>query len=171
MKPTNEFDDFLAQHSTDKLLKLHSEIGNMLRSRGVVRSSNNPVGDLSEYLFCNAFDWSQEANSKASIDATDKQGLTYQIKGRRLTAHNRSRQLSALRNLSEKSFDFLAGVLFNEDYSIYRAILIPIDIVLNNSRYSKHVNAHLFVLRDEIWEVKGVTDITDLIALELRNLP
>ena len=33
-----------------------------LRAREVVRSANNPTGDLAEYLFCVAFKWKQEGN-------------------------------------------------------------------------------------------------------------
>ena len=71
-----------------ELLALHSEIAEELRRRGVVRSSNNPMGDLAEYLFCRAFGWQQADNSVRSYDATAADGTRYQIKGRRMTQHN-----------------------------------------------------------------------------------
>ena len=38
-----------------KLLVLHAAVSEELRRRGVTRSSNNPVGDLADYLICRAF--------------------------------------------------------------------------------------------------------------------
>jgi hypothetical protein len=83
----------LAALSAPELLSLHGRVADMLRERGVTRSSNNPTGDLAEHLFCKAFGWQQENNSKAQFDAVAPNGDKYQIKGRRVTRHNKSRQL------------------------------------------------------------------------------
>ena len=100
----------LTKLSSTELLALYARISEDFRRRGLTRSSNNPVGDLAEYLFCKAFDWTQAGNSKANLDAVDSDGNRYQIKGRRPTRHNRSRQLSAIRDLNGNHFDVLAGV-------------------------------------------------------------
>lgn len=47
----------LSALSVQELLSLHASIGETLRGRGIVRSANNPTGDLAEYLFCKAFEW------------------------------------------------------------------------------------------------------------------
>ena len=49
----------LARLTVAELLKLHSQIGDELRARGVLRSANSPTGDLAEHLFCRAFGWQQ----------------------------------------------------------------------------------------------------------------
>ena len=100
-----------------------------LRTRDVLRSENNPTGDLAEFLFCKAYGWTQASNSEKGFDATDGAGTRYQIKGRRLNRHRRdkSRQLSAIRDF--KGFDFLAAVLFDHDYRVERAALIPRAVV------------------------------------------
>jgi hypothetical protein len=118
-----------------ELLLLHTEVGEELRKRGVLRSANNPTGDLSEYLFCKAFGWTQAGNSHANVDAVGSDGARYQIKGRRITRYNNSRQLSALRDLQGRHFDFIAGVLFNEDYTILRAALIPHAVGLERAKF------------------------------------
>ena len=89
----------LSKLKSSELLALHADLSDELRQRKLVRTSNNPVGDYAEYLFCKAFDWEQAPNSQRSYDATDIKGTRYQIKSRRLTQHNTSRQLSALRDL------------------------------------------------------------------------
>jgi hypothetical protein len=142
------------------LLRLHAGISEELRQRGIVRSSNNPVGDLAEYLFCRAFGWTQAANSNRSADAACAKGTIYQIKGRRNTRHNESRELGALRALPDGGFDFLAGVIFAADYSILRAAIIPHGLVLANSAYVDRTNAWKFILRDAVWGWPGVSDVT-----------
>jgi hypothetical protein len=139
---------------------LHARLGDELRDRGVTRSSNNPTGDLAEYLFCKAFGWTQAGNSHAKIDAVSSDGKRYQIKGRRLTRQNKSRQLSAIRDLHGEHFDFLAGVLFNEDYTVLRAALIPHKVAIERAKFVEHTNSHKFMLRDDIWSADGVTDVT-----------
>lgn len=57
------------------------------------------------------------------VDATDGTNVRYQIKGRRPTKLGKSRQLGVLRDLPEHHFDFLAAVLFHEDYRVMRAAL------------------------------------------------
>ena len=68
-------------------------------------------------------------SSTAGYDGIDPQGQKIEVKCRRLTRYNNSHQLSAIRNLEKAHFDFLAGVLFNEDFSVMRAALIPSQVV------------------------------------------
>jgi hypothetical protein len=53
------------------------------------------------------------------------------VKSRRLTARNRSRQLSFFRGflLPGDSFDLQVAVLFNEDFTVQRAALVPVAVV------------------------------------------
>lgn len=60
--------------SVPQLLLFHAKLLEELRSRGVLRTANNPTGDLAEYLFCKAFGWTQAANSEKSYDALDADG-------------------------------------------------------------------------------------------------
>lgn len=148
----------LQNMSVAELLSLHASTMEELRTRGVLRSANNPTGDLAEYLFCAAFRWRQENNSAKAFDATGDDGSRYQIKGRRIHRRNPSRQLSAIRDLD--GFDILAAVLFNDDYRIMRAALIPAGVVRENSTHIAHTNSHRFLLRDAIWDAHGVIDVT-----------
>jgi hypothetical protein len=161
----------LASQSVADLLRTYAGLLEELRRRDVVRSSNGPAGDYSEFLFCRAFRWERQRNSAAGFDAKDSRGVRYQIKGRRVTRYNPSRELSAVRRLKDRPFDFLAAVLFREDFTVAKAALIPVDIVERESKYSNHVNAWRFLLRDSIWILPGVTDVTPALrdtALSLR---
>lgn len=151
--------DDLRDKTITELLALQAAVMEELRERGVLRSANNPTGDLAEYLFCLAFPWTQETNSAKGFDATDDEGRRYQIKGRRLHRPNTSRQMSAIRDLD--GFDILAAVLLDHDYRVLRAALIPAAVVRARSSYVGHTNSHRFMLRDDVWDDAGVTDVTD----------
>lgn len=154
----------LAQLTAAELLALHAQIGEELRSRGVVRSANNPTGDLAEHLFCSAFGWTQAPNSERGYDATGPDGTRFQIKGRRVHRRNPSRQLSAIRDLASGHFDVLAGVIFDDDFCVVRAALIPRGVVEARSTYVAHTNSHKFILREEVWSAPGVRDVTAEVA-------
>jgi hypothetical protein len=151
----------LKDKSVTELLAIHVAAMEELRSRGVLRSANNPTGDLAEFLFCEACAWNQENNSAKAFDAMDQDGTRYQIKGRRVHRRNHSRQLSAIRSL--EGFDTLAAVLFNADYEINRAALIPSSVVREHATYVEHTNSQRFLLRDQIFTFDGVRDVTEVL--------
>ena len=158
----------LASPSNRELLKLYTELMTELRSRGVVRTSNGPGADVAEGLVAKALSLTLNAASTAGYDGIDPNGRKIEVKCRRLTRHNDSRQLSAIRNLESAHFDLLAGVLFNEDFSVMKAALIPFQVVKDHAVFVKHTNGWKFVLRDSIWALPGVEDITDrLKAVEI----
>jgi len=147
--------------SVRALLRLHGQIMDELRLREVVRTSNSPAGDYAELLFATAFGWNLEGSSAAGHDATDAEGLRYQIKSRRLTKANGSRQLSFLRKLPEKKFDYLAAVLFDASYGVHRAIILPHEGLEARCRYSSHANGWLFRLEDSCWQMANARDVTE----------
>jgi hypothetical protein len=152
--------------SPKELLTLHATVAEELRTRGITRSSNNPTGDLAEYLFCKAFSWTQAGNSSRNIDATAADGTRYQIKGRRMTRHSKSRQLSGIRDFQGRHFHFLAGVVFTESYEVLRAAIIPYAVVETRATFVAHTNSHKFILHDDVWAAAGVRDVTaDLCAV------
>lgn len=156
--------DGLASSSTPELLRLHHCIIEALRSRGVLRSSNNPVADYTEWLVSTRLALTLAGNSTSGHDATDSAGVRYQIKGRRLTAQNRSTQLGQMRRLDTRPFDSLLAVVFNPDFTIAYGASVPLDIVVRLSRFSAHTNAHVFSMRRDVLGQDGVTDITALLA-------
>ena len=141
-----------------ELLRLHANVSDALRGRGITRSSNNPVGDYAELLFCRAFGWRMASKSERDADAFDDRGKRYQVKSRRVTQHNGSRQVGILRDLDQGRFDVLAGVLFSADYAVMRAALVPHRLVLENSTHVERTKGWRFMLRDAVWEWSGVRD-------------
>ncbi|MER8421664.1 hypothetical protein [Mesorhizobium sp. M1329] len=147
-----------------ELLILHSQIMEELRDREIVRTSNAPLGDYAELLFATAFGWSLGNNSSTGHDATDAAGIRYQIKSRRVTPRNASRQLSAIRRLPDNAFDFLAAVLFDESYRVTKAIVIPHAVVVRRAKRVEHTNSWRFILDDRVWDEEGARDVTEAVA-------
>lgn len=156
--------DYIRHASVRELLLMQAEILNELRDRQIVRTSNSPLGDFAELLFATAFGWELQSNSSSSYDAIDAAGTRYQIKSRRITSWNASRQLSAIRRLPDAHFDTLAAVLFDEGFRVSKAVLIPHSIVLAEATRVEHTNSWRFMLHDRVWSFDGVTDVTAPIA-------
>jgi len=139
-------------HLTDEeLLDLWGRVMAVLRIRGIVRSSNSPIADFAETLVAKLLNLSIVAGSNASYDAVAADGKRYQIKARRVTKANPSRQLSAIRNLDKGGFDFLVAVVFDESgFKPKEVWRFPIDLVREHARYRAHVNAHILFVSGAI---------------------
>jgi len=161
----------LEKETVQSLLKIYSEILKELRRRNLIRSTNNPVADIAETLVALALKLELVEASTAGYDAISKSnGLRYEIKSRRITSENKSRQLSFIRELDKEHFDFLVGVLFGEDFQILKACIIPRSTVQKLAKYVKHVNGWRLMLADSIWNEVGVTDMSDTLRLLLGKL-
>ena len=133
----------LRQLKVRELLTLSASAVEELRVRGVVRTSNYPVGDYTEWLVASAMNLKLAINSASGHDAVGDDGLRYQIKGRRITSRNTSRQLSAIRNLPACDFDFLVAVVFNAQFELVEAVVIPHEAVSTHAVFRSRVNAHI----------------------------
>ena len=151
----------LRTNSAEDLLRLHYRVLDELKTRGIIRSANAPIGEYAELLFCEAFGWKQsEKNSNAGFDATDQDGRRIQIKARRMIGIG-SRQLGSIRNLPANPFDSLAAVLFAKDLEIVRAAIIPLDVVKAAAVHDRYTNSFRFMLEDAVWNIESVRDVTD----------
>jgi hypothetical protein len=149
--------------SARELLGLHAKVSAELRKQGICRSGNNPVADYAEMLVSKALGLTLAPGSTTGFDATDSRGRCYEIKARRTTALSNPTMLSAIRGLEKRHFAFLVAVIFQEDYSVQRAVLLPHSSVVKIARHRTHVNAHIVMLAD-MWRVAGGRDITEQVA-------
>ena len=158
----------LSDLSVSEILALHSDTLTALRDRGVIRSANNPTGDLAEYLFCKTFGWKQAKRSVKAYDAKDTENRRIQIKARRLTPESTSRQLSGFRSLS--GFEILAAVLLDEQYQVQRGLLLPADVVRQKVKPDGHTNSHILRLTDALWDLPEAKDVTSELQATLGKL-
>lgn len=153
----------LHAHSVADLLALYADVLTELRARNVIRSTNNPVADYSEWLVAKAFGFTLASKSVAGYDMEAPDGTRYQVKGRRPTAENPSRQLSFIRGFRgpTEPFDYMVGILFNPNFTVMRAAQIPVADVHELAVHTPHVNGWRFILRDSVWDRPGVIDVTE----------
>jgi len=156
--------------SAKNLLLQYVEIIEELKKRAILRSNNNPTADYAEWLASKAFDLEIQSNSKKGYDAIDSAGNKYQIKGRKITPENSSRQLGVIRNLEAKYFDFLIGIIFDKDFSVLEAYKIPHSIISKYSSYSEQQNGEILQLKGELLSARGVERIDEQIRKALPNL-
>ena len=144
-----------------ELLQLQAKATQELKRRNIVRTNNNPLGDYTEWLVSQMMNIDLAKNSTAGYDAISDAGVTFQIKGRRITPSNPSRQLSAIRNYGAKDFDWLIAVIFNEDFKVINAYLVPHEVIGEYYPHREHVNALVVVMSGAIIKDERVMEISD----------
>ena len=149
----------LRKLSEKQLLALYSKIMEELRSRKVIRTSNNPIGDYAERLISEQLGLKLERSSNKGYDAVDDNGKRYQIKARRISARNPSRQLGVIKNLLRKEFDFVLAGIFNEEFELKELWKIPHRIIRIYAKYSKHQNGHILMARGPLLKDKRVVGL------------
>ncbi len=142
----SEINDFHTKNDRE-LLQLYCDLMEELRERQLVRTSNNPVADYAEKVAVERLGLIHAEKEARGYDATDNNGIKYQIKGRRSTKYNGSRQLGVIRDLDEKLFDYLIAVIFDEYFNVKEIWKIPHSFIKANSRYSEHQHGHIFTAR------------------------
>jgi hypothetical protein len=154
------------EFSTHDLLRCYAAILDELRSRGVIRTQNNPVADYAEWLTAKKLGLELTPNSNAGYDAIGSNGDRFQIKSRRIDLLRDRRQLSVIRNLDAIEFDYLIGVLFSMDFSTVEAYKVPHAIIRDFARFSSHQNGYILHLCGNILNSPGVEDISRVLADE-----
>lgn len=66
----------------------------------------------------------------------------------------------AIRNYSEKDFYWLVAVIFDTDFNLLNAYLVPHEVIGGYSPHREHVNARVVVMSGAILQDKRVMDIT-----------
>ena len=149
-----------------QILGLFADIIEELRDREITRSNNNPVADYAEHLVCNALSLAPAPKSAKGFDAIGRDGKKYEIKSRRKSVRSNPTRFSAIRDLQNGHFDFLVAVLFEHDFTVKRAMLIPYNSVFALAFHQKHVNGWILAIRDTTWSAEGAVDV----APKLRRI-
>jgi hypothetical protein len=143
-----------------KSMQDYAQVIKDLQDMDILRTKN-VVGEYTEWLVAKTLGLRLVRNSTTGYDAVDDTtGTKYQIKGRQPTLKNKSTQLGALRSLDLQDFDYLVGVLFNEDFTPVRVIKATHAVVKQYARYMEHVNAYRIHLQGAWLHEPGVEDIT-----------
>lgn len=153
----------LTAWSNAQLFEQYSAILGELRRREITRTNNAPAGDYAEWLVQRALGGRLAPNSEKSFDLETEDGTRVQVKARVVSEKilASQRQMSPFRTWE---FDQAAMVQFAErDYSIVRAVLVPVEQVQDTARWTKHVNGHVAFMTEALMTSSGSSDITDAV--------
>lgn len=149
----------LATLSVTQLLDLNNRISQELLQRKVIRGGNI-VAEYCEWLAASALNLSLANVIQKGYDATDAEGNRYQVKGRK-KFNGQARRINGSGSLSSESFDYLVIVLLNADFTVYRACVAPVNvIILWPIKYES--KSWSFRATDNLLRYPGVLDVTDL---------
>jgi hypothetical protein len=134
---------------TGELLALSRAILAELRHREVIRTGNAPAGDYAELLVRVATGGELAPNSQRSWDVLTPEGERLQVKARVVTNPRRQgeRQLSVFRSWD---FDAAVVVLFDDEFRVWRAARLPVQVLREQARFVEHVRGHRIIARDEL---------------------
>ncbi|MFD4421403.1 hypothetical protein ACFWN7_07855 [Agromyces sp. NPDC058484] len=128
--------------SVPDLLGQYAEILAELRARGIVRTSNAPLGDYAEYLTQQVYGGELAANSVRSYDLIDAEGRRVQVKARTLAPTTSPSSVFSV----FRSFDFDVAVLLvfsQKTYELHWAVEMEPATIEQAARWSSHVNGRL----------------------------
>lgn len=136
------WDEFFADLTDEQVGQVWARSMRELRDRDLIRSWNNPVADYAERLVAEELQLELAPPVAQGYDATDAAGCRYQIKARRLTPQNKSRQLGVVRKLDQAEFDYLIAAIFSEDLVLLEMWKIPYQVVADLGRWVPTLNGH-----------------------------
>jgi hypothetical protein len=144
----------LAKLPTRHLLVLWAGTLRALHDRGVVRTFNNPVGDIAEELVAVHYRGERGSFSQASWDVRTPGGERLQVKALRRTGGRSRRNLSPVRS---DDYTAVIVVIFTEDLRVEQAIRIPQPVVNELFKVRPHVNGRVITVMRRLLDHPAVT--------------
>lgn len=136
-----------AKRSTRELLADWAAIMRQLRVRDVIRTNNNPIGDIAEAIVAAHYDGERGSFSQAGWDVRLADGTKLQVKALRLTGARGRRNLSPIR---DTDYDAVIVVIFNEDFRMSEALRIPRATVEQLFPHREHVNGRIITVTNKL---------------------
>jgi hypothetical protein len=139
----------LRDSSTGELLTLSRRILAELRQRKVIRTGNAPAGDYAELLVQLATRGELAPNAQRSWDVVTPAKKKLQVKARVVTNPRTrgERQLSVFRSWK---FNAAVIVLFDDDFRVWRAALLPTSVIRSAGRFREYVQGTVVFATDEL---------------------
>jgi hypothetical protein len=126
-----------AELTSRQLLSAYSAILRELRERGVVRTYNNPIGDIAEEVVATYYGGERGSFSQKAWDVRTEAGERLQVKAMRVTAAGRRSKLSPIRSTD---YDAVVIVIFDEDFRVTEGLRVTREFVEANCSFNAHVN-------------------------------
>jgi hypothetical protein len=156
----------LTKLPTREVLALWAQALRELRDREVVRTFNNPIGDIAEALVALRYEGERGSFSQASWDVKTGTGELLQVKALRRTGATTRRNLSPVRS---DGYDAVVIVIFTEDLRVEQALRVPRAVVNELFAWRAHVAGRVITVTRKLLDHPKVTEID--LSDELLDAP
>lgn len=140
-----------SKRTTGQLLEDWAAVMRELQARDVLRTNNNPVGDIAEVIVAAHYGGERGGFSQAGWDVKTPDGERIQVKGIRVTGKGSAgRSLSPIR---DTEYDCVVVVVFDESFRVTEGLRIPRQVVEARFPVEQYRNARFIrltrALRDD----------------------
>jgi len=146
--------------TTSQLLSDWATIMRELRERDIIRTNNNPVGDIAEAIVASHYDGTRGSFIQAGWDVKTAAGERIQVKSLRQTATGKRRNLSPIR---DADYDSVVVVIFDEDFRVTEGLKLAREVVEEKFAHRASVNGRIIAVTATLREDNRV-DKLDLSA-------
>ncbi len=142
-----------AKRSTRELLADWAAIMRQLRARDVIRTNNNPIGDIAEAIVAAHYNGERGSFSQAGWDVLLRDGTKLQVKALRLAGARGRRNLSPIR---DTDYDVVIVVIFDENFRVTEALRIERETVELLFPHRAHLNGRIITVTKNLRAADGV---------------
>ncbi len=136
-----------SSRSTRQLLADFAAIMRALRERGIVRTNNNPIGDIAEAIVAEHYGGERGGFSQPDWDVRLPDGERIQVKALRRTGARGRRNLSPIR---DSDYDTVVVVIFDEDFRVIEGLRIDRATVERLFSHRTHVNGRIITVTKKL---------------------
>jgi hypothetical protein len=126
--------------TTPELFEDWAAVMRELRARDVIRTNNNPVGDIAEAIVAAHFDGERGSFSQAGWDVLTADGGRIQVKAIRQTPKYTRTTLSPIR---DSEYDSVVVVIFDEDFRVTEGLKVARSVVEEMFPHKPYVNGRV----------------------------
>lgn len=146
-----------ASRSTRELLADFAAIMRALRDRGVVRTNNNPIGDIAEAIVAQHYGGERGSFGQSGWDVKLPGGERLQVKALRLAGARGRRNLSPIR---DSDYEAVIVVIFDEDFRVIEGLRIERRTVEELFAHRAHVNGRVITVTAQLRAHPDVQPVT-----------
>jgi hypothetical protein len=129
------------EQTIPQLLADWAAMMNELRLRDIIRTNNNPVGDIAEAIVAKHYEGERGSFSQAGWDVKTPDGERIQVKAIRSTPTTRRRNASPIR---DRAYDSVVIVVLDENFQVLEGLKLSRETVeeLSTSGLRERANHH-----------------------------
>ena len=114
-----------------------------LRLRDIIRTNNNPVGDIAEAIVAKYYEGERGSFSQAGWDVKTPEGKRIQVKAIRLTPTTKRRNVSPIR---DDGYDSVVIVLLDENFRVVEGLKLDRETVEDLFPHREYVNGRIITV-------------------------